>query len=208
MRTLLPRNVPPDGRGRSMRRASGIVLLAGGLLLTAGAAPGTAQTVTPRFDDLRAEAHRGETVYVTDHAGTTVKGRVVSISATSIELLVKDGSREWRVTDVAWITQRHRHAGRGALAGLALGAVLGAITVGLDSYCQNGHYDGCGRDDAEMALFLAGLFGGIGGGVGAAIGAATRSEHVLYAAPSRPTAHVLAPIVAPGVIGMRAQLRF
>jgi hypothetical protein len=125
MRTLLPRNVPPDARGRSMRRASGTVLLAGGLLLTAGAAPGTAQTVTPRFDDLRAEAHRGETVYVTDHAGTTVKGRVVSISATSIELLVKDGSREWRVTDVAWITQRHRHAGRGALAGLALGAVLG-----------------------------------------------------------------------------------
>jgi hypothetical protein len=69
------------------------------------------------------------------------------------------------------------------------------------------HSKGCGRQDAEGALFLAAFFGGIGGGAGAAIGAVIRPERVLYAAPS-PSAHVFSLRVAPDVIGLRAQLRF
>jgi len=181
--------------GHSMRRARGTVLLAV-VLVACAAAPSTAQPVTATFDELRAAAYRGQTVYVADQAGTTVKGRVVSISATSLELLVNDEPRTWRVSDVAWISQRHRHAGRGALVGLALGAGFGAFLVVADME----------GEDVGTVLVIAGLFGGVGGGAGAAIGAATRSERVLYAA--RPTARVLAPIVAPGVIGVRAQFRF
>jgi hypothetical protein len=181
--------------GHSMRRAFGTVLLA--VVLAAGAAvPSTAQTVTATFDDLRDDAYRGQTVYVADQAGTTVKGRVVRISATSLELLVNDEPRTWRVSDVAWISQRHRHAGRGALAGLAVGAVFGASLVGFDM-------DG---EDVGTYLVIAAVFGGIGGGAGAAIGEAIRTERVLYAA--RPTARLLTPIVAPGVIGLRANFRF
>jgi hypothetical protein len=139
--------------------------------------------------------------------GTKVKGRVVRISATSIDLLVNDGSRKWTASEVAFITQRRGHAGRGALIGLAVGFGLGAIVVLTDSDCQNYHYEGCGREDAQWALFLGALLGGIGGGAGAAIGAAIRPERVLYAAPS-PSAHVFSLRVAPGVIGLRAQLRF
>ncbi len=84
-----------------------------------------AQVATPTFDHLRAEGHRGEIVSVTDQGGTTVKGRVVRISATSIDLLVNDGSRQWAASDVAWITQRRGHAVRGALTGLAVGAGFG-----------------------------------------------------------------------------------
>ena len=112
-----------------MRRAFVTVVLAG-VLVAAGAVPSMAQMATPTFDDLRAEAHRGEIVSVTDQGGTTVKGRVVRISATSIDLLVNDGSREWAASDVAWITQRRGHAGRGALTGLAVGAVSG-VFLGL-----------------------------------------------------------------------------
>jgi len=190
-----------------MRNLSGIVSLAV-MLFAIGARPSAAQTPAPAFDDLLAEAHRGKTVYLTDHTGATVKGRVVKISPQSIELLVQDGSREWPAADVAWVTERRRHAGRGALAGLAIGATFGAILVVADSACGNGRYEGCARDDAEWMVVLAGLFGGIGGGAGAAIGAATRTEHLLYAGPSRPTPHILSPITAPGVIGVRAQLRF
>jgi hypothetical protein len=57
-------------------------------------------------------------------------------------------------------------------------------------------------------VILAGLFAGMGGGAGAAIGAAIRSERVLYAAQARATTRVLAPIVAPGLIGVRAHFRF
>jgi hypothetical protein len=190
-----------------MRTLPPIVLLAG-VLFAIGALPSAAQTAPPAFDDLRAEAHRGKTVYVTDHSGVTVKGRVVKISPQSIELLVHDGSREWPASDVAWITERRRHAGRGALAGLAIGATFGAILVIADSGCGNQSSRGCAGDNAEWMLFLGALFGGIGGGAGAAIGAVTRTEHLLYAGPSRPTPHILAPIAAPGVIGVRAQLRF
>jgi hypothetical protein len=130
-----------------MRNLRGIVSLAV-VLFAIGARPGAAQTPAPAFDDLLAEAHRGKTVYVTDHTGATVKGRVVKISPQSIELLVQDGSREWPAADVAWVTERRRHR----------------------------------RGD--------------------------QTEHLLYAGPSRPTPHTLSPITAPGVIGVRAQLRF
>ena len=204
MRTLLRRSVHPNAGGISMRRALITVVLAG-VLVAAGAVPSTAQMATRTFDDLRAEGHRGEIVYLTDQGGTKVKGRVVRISAMSIDLLVNDGSREWPASDVAQITQRRGHAGRGALVGLAVGAGFGGLLVYTDGLCQN--YKGCGRDEAAAALFLAALFGGIGGGAGAAIGAAIRPERVLYAAPS-PSAHVFSLHVAPGVIGLRAQLRF
>ena len=166
-----------------MRRACVTVVLAG-VLVAAGAVPSMAQVATPTFDHLRAEGHRGEIVSVTDQGGTTVKGRVVRISATSIDLLVNDGSREWAASDVAWITQRRGHAVRGALTGLAVGAGFAVILGLTDGYCQNYHYEGCVRDDAEMTLIVAALLGGIGAGAGAAIGAAIRPERVLYAAPS------------------------
>ncbi|HYT68444.1 MAG TPA: hypothetical protein VEL51_18605 [Vicinamibacterales bacterium] len=185
------------------------IALFAGLMVAGRAAPIAAQGVTPTFEDLRADAHRGETVYVTDQAGKRVKGRVVRISPASIELVVKGSPREWRASDVAWITERHRHAGRGALIGLAIGATAGALLVVADSSCENSHYEGCGGDDAGYALVFAALFGGMGGGAGAAVGAAIRSEHVLYvAARPRTTSHVLAPIVSQGIIGVRAQLRF
>jgi len=190
-----------------MRRAFIRVVLAG-VLVAAGAVPAMAQTATPTFDDLRAEAHRGETVHVTDQGGTKVKGRVVRISATSIDLLVNDGSREWAASDVARITQRRGHARRGALIGLAVGAGYGVLLVLTDGECRNYGYSGCGPQDAADALLLAALFGGVGAGTGAAIGAAIRPERVLYAAPSPPSAHVLELRLAPGVIGLRAQLQF
>jgi hypothetical protein len=204
MRTLLRRSMHPNAGGISTRRALITVVLTGALVV-AGAVPSTAQVATPTFDDLRAEGHRGEIVYVTDQGGTKVKGRVVSISATSIDLLVNDGSREWAASDVARITERHRHAGRGALIGLTVGFGLGAVAVLTDPYCSaHANSDWCGPG---AVLFLGAFLGGIGGGAGAAIGAAIRTERLLYAAQS-PSAHVFSLRVAPGVIGMRAQLRF
>jgi hypothetical protein len=84
---------------------------------------------------------------------------------------------------------------------------VGFALSGVESACSKA-YEGCERDDAEMTPIVAALFGGIGAGVGAAIGAAIRPERVLYAAPSSPSAHVFELGVAPGAIGLRAQLRF
>jgi len=188
-----------------MRRAVVTVVLAG-VLVAAGAVPSMAQ-MARTFDDLRADAHRGEIVSVMDQGGTKVKGRVVRISATSIDLLVNDGSRTWAASDVAFITQRRGHAGRGALIGLAVGASSAVLLVLTDGECQNYHYEGCWREDAAAAWYIGAFLGGIGAGVGAAIGAAIRPERALYAAPS-PSAHAFSLRVAPSAIGMSAQLRF
>jgi hypothetical protein len=182
-----------------------ITVVLASVLVATGAVPSIAQVATPTLDDLRTDGHRGEIVYVTDQLGTKVKGRVVRISATSIDLLVNDGSREWAASDVARMTQRHRHAGRGALIGLTVGVGVGALVVVTDPYCSaHANSDWCGPG---AVLFLGAFLGGIGGGAAAAIGAAIRTERVLYAAPS-PSAHAFSLRVAPGVIGMRAQLRF
>jgi hypothetical protein len=204
MRTLLTRSVHANAGGISTRRALITVVLAG-VLIVAGVVPSMAQA-TRTFDELGAAGHQGEIVYVTDQGGTKVKGSVVRISAMSIELLVDDGSREWAASDVAWITQRRRHAVLGAEVGLAVGFGLGALVVLNDPYCQKyPHSSWC---DADFGLFVAALWGGFGAGVGAAIGAAIRTERVLYAAPSRQSAHVFSLRVAPGAMGLRAQLRF
>jgi hypothetical protein len=182
------------------------VVLAGALVV-AGVVPSMAQA-TRSFDEIGAAGHQGEIVYVTDYGGTKVKGSVVRISAMSIELLVDDGSREWAASDVAWITQRRRHAVQGAWIGLAVGAGSAVILGLMDGYCQNYHYEGCARDDAEMTLLVGAVLGGIGAGAGAAIGAAHRTERVLYAGPSRQSVHAFSLRVAPDAIGLRSQLRF
>jgi hypothetical protein len=204
MRTLLSRRVHCNDAGSSRRRSLIVVALAGALVV-AGVVPAMAQTART-FDDLGAAGHQGEIVYVTDHGGAKVKGSVVMISAMSIKLLVNDGSREWAASDVAWITQPRRHAVQGALVGLVFGAASGVLVVVNDPVCQNNPHAtwGCGADDA---LFLAALLGGIGCGAGAAIGAAIKTERFLYVAPS-PSAHVFSLRVAPGAIGLRAQLQF
>src|SRR4029453_12263639 len=105
-------------------------------------------------------------------------------------------TREWPTSEVTWITQRRGHAGRGALIGLAVGAVIGPVLVAMDS----------GADD-YLLFFVAPFSACLGAGAGAAIGAAIRPERVLYAAPRPPSAHMFELGVAPGVIGLRAQLR-
>src|SRR5439155_21994773 len=90
-----------EPHGLSMTRPFVIGLLAT-TLVAAIPIEGAAQVATPTFDDVRAEAHRGERVYVIDRAGAKVKGRVLRSGATSVELLVNDASRQWPASDVAW----------------------------------------------------------------------------------------------------------
>jgi hypothetical protein len=174
-----------------------LMLIAG--IVVATPISGTAQTVARTFDDLRGTAHRDETVFVTDQTGTTVKGRVIEISPTVITLLVRGDLRQWPATDVSWVTQRRRHAGRGAVMGLAFGAFYGAILAVTDPPKSG--------VKGEDILFVGAYFGGIGAGIGAAIGSAIETEHVLYAAPTRSGRYGLASLSA-DMIGLHARLSF
>ena len=167
-----------------------------------------AQIVTRTFDDLRAESHRGEIVYVTDQAGTTSEGPRREDLGDVDRPARERQAREWAASEVAWITQRRGHAGRGALIGLAFGAVSGVLSSSRTANAGITAMRAVGVMMRRTRCFSRPFFGGIGAGAGAAIGAAIRPERVLYAAPSPPSAHVFELRVAPGVIGLRAQLRF
>ena len=82
-----------------------------------------------------------------------MKGRVVRISATSIDLLVNDGSREWAASDVARITQRRGHAVLGAVVGLAVGVGSGGTSRPHGRRMPELPYEGCGREDAADVWF-------------------------------------------------------
>jgi hypothetical protein len=185
-----------------------VTLLVSSLLLFATPASVAGQPVARSFAELGAESLRGNIVSVTGPAGAQLHGRILDISDASVTLLVDDAIRELLESDVAWITRRRRHAGRGALVGLVAGASIGLIEGFYDGSCTARSVPGCRRDDIEMTMFLAGILGGFFSGVGAGIGATITSKEILYAAPPRAISRLLVPYGGPGVIGVRAQLGF
>ena len=135
-----------------------------------------------------------------------MKGRVVRISATSITCSRDDGSRKWAASDVALITQRRGHAGRGALIGLAAGASSAGTLSSRTANARITTMRAVG-EDAAAAWYIGGL-----------LGRHWRWRRCSYrrcdqtgASPGRGADSVGTAFelrVAPGVIGLRAQLRF
>jgi len=154
-------------------RAVVLVLLAASACLGAPAAVSAQQdsTAGPRLRQAFASLPEGRTVKVLRASGTTI-GQFSSMAGDSIALLTDDGSpTTLKLDDVEAAWSRKHQAGKGALiggiAGVALGALLGAVANG---FCEAEVGD-CGST-AGMVI-VGGLGGGaIGAGVGALIGAA------------------------------------
>src|SRR5437867_2468750 len=92
------------------------------------AAPARAQQVAATFEELRSLIKPGETIYVTDVAGTTSKGRFGGFSGASSQLLVQRGAStpalslsERDVNNIA--VERADTLWNGMLIGFASGAV-------------------------------------------------------------------------------------
>jgi hypothetical protein len=125
----------------------------------------SAQTATS-FDQLQLLVKPGDSVYVTDFSGNTVKGRISQLTTTSFGLTVKGQRRDLLQTDVWQIQQwRNDSLKNGALIGLGVGAGLGTA-LGIACYAEGGS---CGAATAVMILYGAGLGAGIGVGLDALI---------------------------------------
>jgi hypothetical protein len=122
------------------------------------------------------ELKNGVELAVTESYGTTMKGRIVSVSTDSITIVAR-GSGSGGVfhtialRDVRSMKVKHVSHARGlfmgALIGTAVGALSGAIIGGADSSCN---FFACGR--AENAAFAAALFGTGGLTLGSLFGVA------------------------------------
>jgi hypothetical protein len=91
-----------------------------------------AQAVAGSFAELQGKIKRDRTVSITDGSGRTVKGKLADLSPTSLTLLEGHDRETFQDGKVLQLTELRRDTGKGALRGLAIGALAGAI-VPLES---------------------------------------------------------------------------
>jgi hypothetical protein len=116
----------------------------------------------------------------TDSSSQWLMGTLVTADEDSLGLRVADNAPSISVArrnvsqfEVSY--PGHSNAGRGALIGLTIGALGGAIVGGVSSECQPNKL--CIVGPEAGAVVGAVLFGGAGALLGAGIGAATRSDN-------------------------------
>ena len=89
--------------------------------------PAEAQELAGTFDQLRVLVKPGDTLTVVDDAGQRVRGKVVSLSNSVLNLTVSGTPRQFLSTDVNTIEKRGADSLKnGALIGLAVGGGIGA----------------------------------------------------------------------------------
>ena len=84
-----------------MRRIAGVVALA-----VFVAASAEAQELAGTFEQLRVLVKTGDTLTVTDHAGQPVRGKLATLSASSLVLNVSGANREFHSAEVSTIEKR------------------------------------------------------------------------------------------------------
>ena len=157
-----------------------------------------AQEIPASFDQLRVVVKPGDSVTVTDTAGNEIRGTILALSSSSLELAVRDVPRMFTESDVRTIRQqRHASFGTGATWGFVAGAGFGALTGAMPIF------EVTGGERVATVLTLAGIYGSMGAGIGVGISALIRKSHVVYASP---TAASAMPTVSPILAGDRKGL--
>lgn len=177
-------------------------------LLAASAGTAQAQAAATSFGELTGKLKTNATVSVTDDSGRKVQGKLVDLTPSTVTILEKGAAgtferRTYEQTAVQQLNAVRGSAGKGAKAGLGIGAAIGLI-AGLAG-CGD-----CGDQTLGFAIGAAIGFGGIGAGVGAMVGSSIPREQLLYRAPLPPAtaAFALRPFVSAQGTGVAATLRF
>lgn len=143
------------------------------VLLLGLPAQGRSQGIAESLDELRLLVRPGDTIVVGDRAGSSVRGRILSLSPSTLVVRTDGRLREWSQAELLTIsTRRADSLGNGALIGLGIGAGIGVAVVAAN--CG-------GDDDCGAAVTLVGLFyGGVGAGIGAGVDALISRHHVIF----------------------------
>lgn len=194
-------NLPRESQGGPFAQVVARAVMA--TLLTAMASTAEGQDVARSLDPLQALVKPGDVVSVADGSGQEVRGTIVSLSPTSLELAVAGAKRNFSASDIGTIRQRRRDSLRnGAFWGLGFGAGLGIypcmLLAGLDE---------SGETDAVPVCAV--LFGGIGAGIGAGLDALVRRSLVIFRGPAASRARLtVSPIVRRDRKGVLLSYRF
>lgn len=185
--------------GLNRRGLLSVGLFAGVVLVPTSA---TAQALAGNLDQLRVLVKVGDTLSVTDGAGRETRGRVIGLSAATLELAVNEQQRTFTDNDIALIRQRRPDPLRnGALIGLGVGVGIGALC--LIGAAQEEEIGG------GWAAACLGIYAGLGAAVGVGMDAAIRGTRPIYARPSVPARGVdVRPLLGRGRAGVAASIAF
>lgn len=130
-----------------------------------------------RFDQLGSLLGPGDSVSVTDTSGGELAGRITSLSASSLSLVINGREREMSEDDVAAIRQRHRDSLKnGALWGLVSGGAF-AATLSVLMWEAS--------DDAADAIGFVASYAGLGTAIGIGVDALITGRRTLYQRPKQ-----------------------
>ena len=157
--------------------------------------------VPTRFDQFEKVARPGTRVTLTDTAGNEVTGKIRTLSASTLTLMVEGRPVNFAEADVALIRQRQ---GDSLVNGALIGAVSGFAPIAIMGMAEESGGESC---DFCFAAALAS--GAVGAAIGIGVDAAIRKLAPIYLgqASASPTVK-LAPILRPGSKGLLVTLRF
>ena len=186
---------------RSVLRRGVVVVLATILLECANGdalAQAPDRAATTLVGSLTEQVPAGEVVYVTDTAGTTVRGTLMGISNDVVELRINATTRDIRANDVARIQWQKRDS---VLNGIVIGGVVGAIP-GI--YWLIADPNECTGLCAEDYVAI-----GVGVLVGAFVDRAIKKKVTVYdSAARRSTKLTVSPILGRERTGLRVAVTF
>ena len=167
------------------------------------AAPTSAQPVAGSFRELRGLVSPGDTIYVTDAKGATVKGTLVDLSDSSVIFRSRpDSSRllslpEHDVNNIR--VQRFDPWWNGPLIGLATGAIPGLL-IELGGRSEYEKFSGV----AALGLGTIGLFTGL------LVDVLNREKPIIYVRrPDRDSGGVnLVPLLSKSAVGIQMSVGF
>jgi len=175
-----------------------------------------AQLIATSFDELQTTLKQGDPVRVTTASGDRLKGEVLEVSASGLELRIKtprpDAStpaaaqRRLVENDVRQIAIEHRdRLWNGTLIGLAVTAFPGIATIAWGLSAADEGYT-IGAEIAGAGIVIL----GIGAGIGAAVDASIHRRTTVYLRlPATRSSRVsVAPLLARTAGGVRLSFQF
>ena len=184
-----------------------------------------AQLIATSFDELPTTLQRGETIELTTVAGDTLKGDVLDVSSSGLELRIRTprpngntpatAQRRLLENDVRQIVREHHDSlWNGTIIGLAAAAFPGVVTIAWGLSAANDGYT-TGAEVAGAGIVML----GIGAGLGAAVDASIHRRTTVFLRPAARSslrrdpalpgpAVSIAPLVALTAGGVRVSLQF
>ena len=188
-------------RGRRTRIGRAIAIGVSAFVL--GASSALAQVAT--MPDVKA----GQNVWATRMDGVTIKGKVIAIAATGLQLKEDERVTSLPIADIYQIEERDPLK-NGSVNGAGVGAIAGGVGAwtGLAISCITSNSDRCNTSGKTIAVMGALAGAGIGALVGAGIDRAIESRRLLYYRRWPAAALTIGPVVSPHGAGAGASVRW